>query len=318
MPCDSPRRFDRAVTAAFCSIACLAASAGTQVDGGQRAIDLHSHLYSDLQQAAVIARSATFARPVIYGTGADYASAVAVGDLNGDGKPDLAVANSCQAETGGSNCGTGGVISVLVGNGDGTFQSPVTYNSGGTAASSIAIADVNGDGYLDLITANQCISAANCSDGAVSVLLGNGNGTFRPAVAYLAGYGANSVTVADLNHDGHPDLIIADGCLSASSCNNGGVSVLLGNGNGTFQGAVTYSSGGQNAVFVAARDLNEDGFADVVVINQCFSKSNCTNGGVAVLLGNGNGTLQVGLQLQLGRILGIVGRDRRCQWRRAT
>jgi hypothetical protein len=281
----SPRRLVIAAPAGIFLIACLAGPPGAQVNP--------SPARDYFQQPSVIAKPADFARAVIYGTGGYYATSVAVGDLNGDGKPDLAVANSCQTGTGGgSNCNAGGDVSVLLGNGDGTFQPAVAYSSGGTAASSIAVADVNGDGHPDLIVANQCISATDCSNGTVGVLLGNGDGTFRAPVTYVAGYGADSVAVADLNGDGHPDLIVADGCFTANSCNTGGVSVLIGNGNGTFQTVVTSSSGGQNAVSVAVRDLNNDGFTDVVIVNQCFSKSNCKNGGVAVLLGNGNGTLR--------------------------
>jgi len=285
MPCDSPRRYVIAAAVSLFLIAELVAPPGTQVNANQGT--------ENLQQPSVAAKPADFAHPVTYGTGGYFASSVAGGDLNGDGTLDLAVANSCQTGTdGGSNCSAGGAIGVLLSNGDGTLQPAVTYSSGGTAALSIAIADVNGDGHLDLIATNQCLSATDCSNGTVAVLLGNGNGTFRAAATYLAGYNAVSVAVADLNGDGHPDLIVADGCLSANSCNNGAVSVLLGNGNGTFQPAVTYSSGGQNAVFIAARDFNNDGFPDVVVVNQCINRFNCNNGGVAVLLGNGNGTLR--------------------------
>ncbi|HTR22741.1 MAG TPA: FG-GAP-like repeat-containing protein [Terriglobales bacterium] len=238
-------------------------------------------------------KPASFLRPVAYATGAHYATSLAAADLNRDGILDLVIANSCHTSgDGGSDCSDGGAVSVLLGNGNGMFHPTTIYNSAGTAASSIAVADVNGDNVLDLLVANQCVSETDCTNGSIGVLLGNGDGTFQPAVSYVAGNGAHSVAVADLNRDGHLDLVVANACLNSGSCNNGGVSVLLGNGNGTFQAPVTYSSGGQSADFVAISDLNADGFADVVVANQCVSKSNCNNGGVAVLLGNGNGTLR--------------------------
>ena len=246
-----------------------------------------------LREPVFMSKPAGFARAVIYGTGGHYASSVAIADLNRDGKPDLAVANFCQTGSdGNSDCNAGGAVSVLLGNGDGTFQPSVTYSSGGTAASSVAIADVNGDGFPDLLVANQCLTPTNCANGVVGVLLGNGDGTFRSPVTYAAGNGAQSVAVADLNGDGHPDLAVADECLSANSCSNGGVSILLGYGNGTFQASTTYNSGGQDALSIAIKDLDADSIPDVIVANQCFSKFNCNNGGVSVLLGNGNGTLR--------------------------
>ena len=77
-----------------------------------------------------------------YGSGGQYAQSVAVGDVNGDGKPDLVVANVCASSNGICN----GSVSVLLGNGDGTFQTAVTYGTGGQAAISVAVGDVNGDG----------------------------------------------------------------------------------------------------------------------------------------------------------------------------
>lgn len=236
---------------------------------------------------------ASFAKPAIYGTGGEYATSVAMGDLNGDGKADFAVANFCSIVNKDEGaCDTGGGVSILIGNGDGTMQTAVAYSSGGTAAAAVAIADVNGDGRADVVVVNECISATDCTSGDVGVLFGNGDGTFQAPVMYTAGYGADAVAIADLNGDGNPDLVIADECVSSSSCNNGGVSILLNKGNGTFDAAETSSSGGNNAVGIAVDDLNNDGFADVVVVNQCVSKSNCNTGGVSVLLGNGNGTLK--------------------------
>src|SRR5208282_4616756 len=134
---------------------------------------------------------------------------------------------------------------------------------GGYQANSVAAADVNGDGIPDLIVANACESSTNCSYGGIGVLLGNGDGTFQPAVTYSSGGAdATSVTVADVNQDGKPDLVVAN-------ANTGSVAVLLGNGNGTFQAAVNYGSGGQAAVSVAVADVNGDGHQDIIVANYC-------------------------------------------------
>ena len=93
----------------------------------------------------------SFANAVGYGSGGNWADSVAVADVNGDGKPDLVVANYCAS----GSCANG-TVGVLLGNGDGTFQSAVTYGSGGTDAYSVAVADVNGDGKPDLLVANRC------------------------------------------------------------------------------------------------------------------------------------------------------------------
>jgi hypothetical protein len=245
-------------------------------------------------------KPAAFARAVSYSTGGYYASSVTTADLDGNGDPDLVIANTCESNSTGANCAAGGEIGVLLGNGDGTFQSAVTYPSGGSAALWVAVADVNGDGVPDLIVANECISSTDCTFGNVGILLGNGDGTFGSAINYAAGYGSYSVAVADLNGDGHPDLAIANQCVSATSCSNGAVTILLNNGNGTFQPGTTYASGGQGSVSVAIKDLNGDGFPDIILANQCFSRSNCNLGGISILFGNGNGTLRTAVSYNSG------------------
>ena len=228
-----------------------------------------------------------FFNPAIYSSGGVYAYSVSVGDFNGDGKADLVVANQCPQ----SKCNSGSVT-VLLGNGDGTFQTKQSYASGGYEGYSVAVGDVNGDGNADLIVANGCQSANQCGNGEIGVLLGNGDGTFQAAKSYSSGgVVASSVVIADVNKDGHADLVVTNQCLDGS-CTSGGVSVLLGNGNGTFQAAQSYASGGLTAVSVAVGDFNQDHKMDLVVANQCQSSGNC-NGNVGVLLGNGKGTFQV-------------------------
>jgi hypothetical protein len=239
----------------------------------------------------------TFLPPFTYDSGGYYADSIAVADANGDGKLDLLVVNECAL----SDCSAGGGVGVLLGNGDGTFQAAPNYSSGGQTATSTAVADVNGDGKPDLIIANQCASGGNCANGEVSVLLGNGNGTFQTAVSYASGgYGPVSVAVKDVNGDGKPDLVIANQCASSTNCANGTIGVLLGNGDGTFQGAVSYGSGGYYAAWVAVADVNGDGKPDLVVANQCPSSANCANGTIGVLLGNGDGTFQTALSYGSG------------------
>jgi hypothetical protein len=216
-------------------------------------------------------------QPVVLYNSGGYAVAVAVGDLNGDGKLDLAVANNYVSAT--DNRGT---VAILLGNGDGTFRPPIIYPSGGIGPVSIQLADVNGDRKLDLLVANR--GGSPNGSGSVGVLLGNGDGSFQPAVSSgPTGGMAMSLAVADVNGDRKPDLLVAN-MTSAGNF----VGVMLGNGDGTFRAVETYSSGG--SVFdlyhggIAVADVNGDRKPDVMMANG--------SGTVGVLLGNGDGTFQ--------------------------
>ena len=219
---------------------------------------------------ATIATSAIVLATSSFGVGSNP-DAVAVGDFNRDGKLDLAVANS---GIGSSN------VSILLGKGDGTFQAAVNYGlEGGTPEpASVAVGDFNGDGKLDLVVSNGGRSN-------VSVLLGNGNGTFQTAVNYGVGSGPYSVAVGDFNGDGRLDLVAAN-----SGANS--VSLLLGNGDGTFQSAVDYAVG-STPFWVAVGDFNHDGKLDLAVAN--FGSKN-----VSVLLGKGDGTFEAAINYATG------------------
>ncbi len=232
------------------------------------------------KKPAVAAGSSVSFLPVVTYDPGGQSLSVAIADVNGDGKPDLLVGNAGLAE---------GSIGVLLGRGDGTFQPVVTYNSGGSIAYSVAVADVNGDGKPDLLVAN-CgpvgINACNHGNGLMGVLLGNGDGTFRPVVTYNSGGStAVSVAVGDVNGDGKPDLLVANECGTSTDCGRGSVGVLLGNGDGTFQAATIYDVGyAINSLAVA--DVNADKKLDLLVVN------GGTNHNVGVLLGNGDGSFQ--------------------------
>src|SRR2546421_6004093 len=201
-----------------------------------------------------------------------YPLAVAVADFNGDGRADVAVANI------GAN-----TVSVLLGNGDGTFQAPQSYPTW-SDPESIAVGDFNGDGKLDMAVASD-ITASK-----VSVLLGNGDGTFQPAQFFpVAGDNSESVLTADFNGDGKLDLAVAN-----AHSNN--ISVLLGNGDGTFQAARTFTVG-RGPEFVAVGDFNGDGQLDLAAAN--FHSNT-----VSVLPGNGNGTFIANAAIP---VLGLPG-----------
>lgn len=230
----------------------------------------------------------TFQPAVTYSTGAYVAYSVAVGDLNGDGIPELVVANYCGTLEYGGCDGQHGAVSVLLGNGDGTFQPAATYDSGGKGAYSVVIGDLNGDGIPDLAVTNTYDQAG--INGSVSVLLGNGDGTFKSAASYnTGGYVATSVAIGDVNGDGIPDLIVANFAQDQSAYGFAGV--LLGNGDGTFQPAVLYGSGAEGAYSVALGDLNGDGILDLVVSDggEAGTRKHSI---VGVLLGNGDGTFR--------------------------
>ncbi len=166
-------------------------------------------------------------------------AAVAVGDLNGDGKADLAVANY------GSN-----TVSILLGNGNGTFQPAVDF-AAGTGPFWVAMGDFNRDGFQDL-------AVANYGSNSVSVLLGNGDGTFRAPVSYATDTNSAFVIAADFNGDGILDLAVANS-------NSNSVTMLLGNGDGTFRSAPTVFPGGWGPSSIAVGDFNGDGSQDLVI-----------------------------------------------------
>jgi hypothetical protein len=232
----------------------------------------------------------TFQTAVTYDSGGHEAFSIAIADVNADGKPDIVVANWCASSSGCAEETEDGSAGVLLGNGDGTFQNVVTYDSGGIYSMSVAAADVNGDGKPDLLVTSQCV-INNCSGGGVvGVLLGNGDGTFKSVVTYgSGGRSAGAVAVADVNGDGRPDLVVANG--GGGSNNDGTVGVLLGNGDGTFKKGVPYDSGGCSAQSVAVADVNGDGVLDVLVANQ-GATNNCGDGLAGVLLGRGDGTFK--------------------------
>ena len=221
----------------------------------------------------------TFQSPMQYTVGPrGRFSQIAVGDFNGDGQLDLAVSNF------GSNN-----VGVLLGKGDGTFRSAGSYKVGANPGA-VAVADVNGDGKLDVVVANQNCNNGHgpCGPGSVSVLLGNGDGTFQAHKEFATAMGPNWVTVGDFNGDGKLDLAVPCGGSRESTSK---LSILLGNGDGTFLGPVSYELN-SNGASVAAADFNGDGKLDLAIADNM--------GFVSIFLANGDGTFRTRVDYPIG------------------
>jgi hypothetical protein len=218
---------------------------------------------------ALVAHAGQFLEAPEYATGTSP-QAVAVGDFNGDGKLDVAVVN-----------GNANTVSVMLGNGDGTFQAKTDFATGSTPRG-ITVGHFTSSGNLDL-------AVTNFASNTVSVLLGIGDGTFQAKKDTAVGSGPIGIAVSDFNNDGNSDLVVTNSTDPA-----GTVSVLLGQGNGSFSSQVAYAVN-STPVSVAVGDFNGDGVMDLVVAN------NNTNANVVtVLLGNSNGTFGAKASLPVG------------------
>ena len=208
--------------------------------------------------------SVLFAPPASFMTGGTGPVCVQAADFNGDGKIDLAIANQTSA-----------TLTVLLGNGDGTFQTAVSYglNAGGSLPSALAVGDFNGDGKPDIVVVNASSGTTNPS---ISVFLNKGDGTFGAANNFATPLSGQSIAVGDINSDGSADLWIGASPKSF---------VMFGNGDGTFQAAIslaTSPSGSGGAMGVAIGDLNNDGKPDLLATNATLQT-------VGILLNMGGG-----------------------------
>ena len=202
------------------------------------------------------------------------AAVFAVGDFNGDGKPDLVI-----------NDGTANTIGVLLANGNGSFQTAhVNANLGpGFTAGVVAVADFNGDGKADIV-------ATTSSGNSLAIVLGNGDGTFEtPLIIPFPGPG--SVSVGDFNGDGKADLLVLNG---------GGIGILPGNGDGTFQSPIAAVPATISSVVIG--DFNGDGKPDLAFYDLSVNS-------VRILLGKGDGTFQQAASYPLQSVIGLASGD---------
>ena len=203
----------------------------------------------------------------------------AAADLRNNGILDLVLTHD--DETSASH-----TISVLLGNGDGTFQAPVDYDAGPNPRG-IAIGDFTGSGIPDIVVTNVGFFFHDQfhPGTTVSVLLGNGDGTFQPPRTFDSGITPTAVAVGDFTGDGRLSIVTADDGFTTVPSD---LSFLRGNGNGTFQEPVSLSLGGPGGPSsLAVADLNGDGHLDIVA--DAYTSD---GGAVSVLLGRGNGTFQ--------------------------
>jgi hypothetical protein len=201
-----------------------------------------------------------FSAPITSATGGFGSMALTAADFNHDGKEDLAVVNNLTNN-----------VSILLGNGDGTFSlgSLAGVHEGPV---SVAEADFNGDGNVDLAVVNSLT-------GDVTILLGKADGTFRPGTNVFVGSSPTGIKSGDFNGDGFPDFAVANGTLGQEL-----VYIFLGNGDGTFRSGGKVHVGIEPFALVA-EDFNHDGTIDLGVANLGANT-------VSVLLGNGNGTFK--------------------------
>ena len=200
---------------------------------------------------------------------------LAAGDFTSDGKLDLVITKADLQTT----------MSLLTGNGDGTFNAPIDFpNITGFDAPAVIAADLNNDTWLDVVIAHQiaCFTAPCRVSETLAVMLGNGNGTFQATRLIQVGRGMAEIAVGDFNRDGVKDLAIAG--------DSSRLYLLIGVGDGSFvqQPTITMTADtlGVDGTDVDAADLNRDGILDLsVVIGLNGSR-------IAILIGNGDGTFR--------------------------
>ena len=195
--------------------------------------------------------------------------AVAVGDFNKDGKPDLVAVNPLD-----------NAVSILYGTGSGAFAAPIAVGAG-TNPASVATGDFNADGATDIAVSNS----AGFAYGKVTILISNGNGTFKPAVSYTAGFTPGPLVIGDLNGDGKLDVAV----LNQASYE---VGVYLGTGTGAFTAAPSCRLT-DFVASIALGDMNGDGKADLLTANYYGHT-------LGVMLGNGDATFSPAAKFTAG------------------
>lgn len=206
------------------------------------------------------------------------------GDFNGDGRPDFVALNYERS-----------TVAILIGQADGSFTDRGVSYPVGVHPGSAAVGDFDNDGFLDVAVMNQVCDQDPCAPGTVSILLGTGDGTFRPAVEYQTAPNPVAIIAGDFNGDGNLDLAVAAAVSRISTGAAGVASILLGNGDGTFRPHVD-SPAGTGVIGLVAGDIDRDGNLDLVIDNHPSLASQT----VSLLRGRGDGTFDPGVAISVG------------------
>jgi hypothetical protein len=206
-------------------------------------------------------------------------------DVNGDGKLDIVAVNSFGAQP---------VLSVALGNGDGTFRSPYAFSAPGFIPNSLTVGDFNGDGVLDAAIASSETffdpeSGEHFTTGAVTIFPGIGGGFFGAPTVINPVPGAGSIATGDFTGSGHLDLLTVNSTFG----NHVSISVLPGHGDGTFGPPITTPAPQGPLGPAVVADFNGNGILDVAAVNPVTNS-------VSVFLGNGDGTFQAPLEFAVG------------------